>query len=245
MDGIHDLGGKQGYGSVDVDADASWNKTWESRVFALVNCAFQAGLIGNLDQFRHAIERIAPLAYLQHGYFGRWTGGLENLLVESGVLTSQLIDERAGELGQPRDALTAARPSLHPDRVDYPSGGSGFERSIDEPPRYVVGQHVVTRTHGSPGHTRLPAYVRGRTGTITAWHRSWVLPDTNAHGLGENPEHLYTVAFTGSTLWGGSVDSQIEVCIDLFESYLSPVAPVAPVAPLPPLAPLEPIHARP
>lgn len=237
MDGIHDLGGKQGHGSVDVDADASWNKTWESRMFALVNCAFQAGLIGNLDQFRHAIERIAPSAYLQHGYFGRWTGGLENLLVESGVLTSQLIDERAGELGQPRDALTAARPSLHPDRVEYPRGGSGFERSIDEPPRYVVGQHVVTRIHGSPGHTRLPAYVRGRTGTITAWHRSWVLPDTNAHGLGEHPEHLYTVAFTGSTLWGESVDSQIEVCIDLFESYLFPLPP------LPPLAPLEPIHA--
>jgi nitrile hydratase subunit beta len=225
MDGIHDLGGKQGYGPVDVDANASWHETWESRMFALVNCAFRAGLIGNLDQFRHAIERIAPTAYLQQGYFGRWTGGLENLLVESGVLTSQLIDERAGELGQPGDALTAARPSPHPDRVDSLGGEPGFERSIEALPRFVVGQPVLTRSHASLGHTRLPAYVRGRTGTITAWHRAWVLPDTNAHGLGEHPEHLYTVAFTGRTLWGESVDPHVEVCIDLFESYLSPLEP--------------------
>ncbi len=223
MDGIHDLGGKQGYGPVDVEADASWNETWESRMFALVNCAFQAGLIGNLDQFRHAIERIAPAAYLQHGYFGRWTGGLENLLVESGVLSSQVIDERAGALGQTTDALIAARPSARPDRVDYPRDGSGFERTLQQPPRYVVGQRVMTRSHGSPGHTRLPAYVRGRIGTITAWHRSWILPDTNAHGLGENPEHLYGVAFSSKVLWGDSADNHVELCIDLFESYLSPV----------------------
>lgn len=225
MDGIHDLGGKQGYGPVDVRADATWNEDWERRMFALVNNAFQAGLISNLDQFRYAIERIAPAAYLQHGYFGRWTGGLENLLVESGVLASQLIDERAGALGQTRDALIAARPSARPDRVDYPHGGPGFERTVKEPPRYVVGQQVVARSHGSPGHTRLPAYVRGRTGTITEWHRSWVLPDTNAHGLGENPEHLYSVTFTGKTLWGEATDNHIEICIDLFESYLSPVEP--------------------
>ncbi len=225
MDGIHDLGGKQGYGPVDVRADASWNATWERRMFALVNNAFQAGLIGNLDQFRHAIERIAPAAYLQHGYFGRWTGGLENLLVESGVLSSQLIDERARTLGQTQDALIAARPSARPDRVDYPPEGSGFERTVKEPPRYVVGQYVVTRSHGSPGHTRLPAYVRGRVGTITTWHQSWILPDTNAHGLGENPEHLYTVVFTGKMLWGETTDSHLEICIDLFESYLSPVEP--------------------
>lgn len=226
MDGIHDLGGKQGFGPVDVAADASWNETWESRMFALVNCAFRAGLIGNLDQFRHAIERIAPTAYLQHGYFGRWTGGLENLLVESGVLTSRLVDERATALGQPQSALIAARPSVDPDRVDYSPGGSGFERMATEPPRYVVGQQVTTRSHGSTGHTRLPAYVRGRKGTITAWHQSWVLPDSNAHGLGENPEHLYTVAFTGNTLWGETTDSRIELCIDLFESYLSTVEPI-------------------
>ncbi len=225
MDGIHDLGGKQGFGKVDVGADASLSEAWEGRLFALVNCAFQAGLIGNIDQFRHAIERVVPAAYLQHGYFGRWTGGLENLLVESGVLTTQQINDYAQALGLPRDALIGAQPSSHPDPVDYPRGGSGFERSVVSPPRYGVGQRVITRLNGKPGHTRLPAYVRGRAGVITAWHGAWVFPDTNAHGLGENPEHLYAVRFSSDCLWGELADSHAELCIDLFESYLSLVEP--------------------
>jgi len=225
MDGIHDLGGKQGFGKIDVEADASWSAAWEGRLFALVNCAFRAGLISNLDQFRHAIERIVPAAYLQHGHFGRWTGGLENLLVESGVMSTQQIDQRAHALGLAPDALIGARPSAHPDRIDYLPAGSGHERIVATAPRYVVGQRVVTCAHGNPGHTRLPSYVRGRAGVITALRQSWVFPDTNAHGLGESPQHLYAVMFSSDSLWGESGDAHAELCIDLFESYLSPAGP--------------------
>ena len=64
---------------------------------------------------------------------------------------------------------------------------------------------------------------RGRVGRVIDCHGGWVLPDSNAHGRGENPEHLYTVCFSGEELWGPSAEPATSVNIDLFESYLEAV----------------------
>jgi nitrile hydratase len=66
----------------------------------------------------------------------------------------------------------------------------------------------------------LPAYARNRRGRIVAWHVGWVFPDTNAHGRGETPQHLYTVAFEGAELWGDRAERGVVVHLDLFEPYL-------------------------
>ena len=79
------------------------------------------------------------------------------------------------------------------------------------------GQNPACRR---PGHTRLPAYARGRRGRIVALHGGWVFPDTNAHGRGETPQHLYTVAFDGAELWGKFSEPGLLVHLDLFEPYL-------------------------
>lgn len=221
MDGIHDLGGKQGFGAVDTTSGKQPVKAWEQRVFAMVNGAFGAGLIGNIDQFRHGVERIDPAAYLVDGYYGRWLGGLETLLVERGVVATGEIDALVrSDGGEVR--RVAARPTSPADRVNYPPSGREGQRELSRPPLYRVGQRVVTAAHGVPGHTRLPQYARGRAGTIVAWHRGWVYPDSNAHGRGENPEHLYTVRFSGESLWGTSAEPGTVVNIDLFEPYLCP-----------------------
>ena len=57
---------------------------------------------------------------------------------------------------------------------------------------------------------------------IEAMHGGFVLPDTNAHGHGENPERLYTVVFTGPELWGDAADPTLTVSVDAWESYLEP-----------------------
>src|SRR6476646_6751964 len=51
------------------------------------------------------------------------------------------------------------------------------------------------------GHTRLPRYVRGHVGRVTHVHGAHVLPDSNAAGLGENPQWLSTVRFEAVELW--------------------------------------------
>ena len=220
MDGIHDLGGKEGFGRVQRERDEPvFHADWEPRVFAIVGATIAGGARGNVDQFRHAIERIDPAAYLTHTYYGRWLGGIENLLVEGGVLTRAEIDARYVERGGGSDDLIAARPALNPDEVVAGPAANAI-RPIERAARFGVGDAVVTRRHSVPGHTRLPGYARGRRGRIVASHGGWVYPDTNAHGRGEAPQHLYTVAFDGEELWGKASEPDVTVHLDLFEPYL-------------------------
>jgi nitrile hydratase len=220
MDGIHDLGGKQGYGAVLREVDEPvFHDRWEAAIFTMTRTARACGALQNTDQFRHAIERISPVAYLTHGYYGRWLGGLENLLTEAGVITSPELNERAAALGGNVDALVAAQPDpafapfANPPREDA-------RREIANPPKLAVGQEIRTSSATTSGHTRLPAYARNRRGTIVAHHDGWVYPDTNAHGKGEMPTHLYTVAFSGDELWGPDAEPHTVVYLDLFEPYL-------------------------
>jgi len=223
MDGIHDLGGKQGFGAViREDAEPVFHERWESRVFGMSSLG-SGGAARSLDQSRHAIERIDPGAYLTHGYYGRWLGALENLVVEALILDAATITRRAVELGARATDLIAARPSSNPDRIGYEPSDAGHRRAVAALPRFAIGDRVRTQSHGVPGHTRLPAYARGRHGTIVSWHDGWVFPDTNAHGHGENPQHLYTVAFQGSELWGIDAEPGVVVHLDLFEPYLETV----------------------
>jgi nitrile hydratase len=221
MDGIHDIGGRQGFGPVQREPDeAVFKARWEAQVFALLRAAGAAGVVRNSDQFRHAIERIDPGAYLTHGYYGRWLGGIETLLVEAGVVKEAALRQRIAALGGDPDEPAAARPRRDPDVIDYLPAAPGNRRPVPVAPRFAVGATVRTATAGHPGHTRLPGYARGRTGRVTACHGGWVFPDSNAHGHGENPEHLYTVAFTGEMLWGDAAEPGITISLDLFESYL-------------------------
>jgi len=226
MDGIHDLGGKHGFGAVIREAEEPvFHARWEARVFALMRAASAAGVIRNADQFRHAIERIDPQAYLGHGYYGRWLGGLETLLREAGVVdVADLEAEIAARGGDPR-APAAARPDRQPAHIDYQPAAPGSRREVREPARFTPGARVRTRAAGTAGHTRLPAYARARCGTVIAVHGAWVFPDRNAHGAGEDPQQLYTVEFSGQELWGDEAEPGTSVTLDLFEQYLQEVTP--------------------
>lgn len=223
MDGIHDLGGKEGFGAIARESDPRPFPTrWEGAVFSMIRTLYGAGVTHNTDQFRHAIERIDPISYLQDGYYGRWLGAAETLLVEAGVLEQAEITARAVSLGAAPGDRIAARPQAQPDVFagDYPSAGTTAERRVDSAPIFRVGDRVHAAATGHSGHTRLPAYARGKAGTVIAHHGAWVYPDTNAHGRGEAPQHLYTVQFEAAVLWGEGAASGDVVCIDLFEPYL-------------------------
>lgn len=227
MDGIHDLGGKHGHGLVIADLDSyrqdkpAFAHRWEGAVFTITNSLFNSGVAHNVDHFRHAIERIDPVSYLTDTYYGRWLGGAEMMLVEAGVIKQTELEPRqSAPHGGER---VAARPgSVQSPVTDQQNSQrqNGAERQISAAPQFEVGQTVVTQTVATSGHTRLPAYARGRPGIITACHGGWIYPDTNAHDEGEQPQYLYTVEFSGQTLWGDECETGLCVCIDLFEPYL-------------------------
>ena len=70
------------------------------------------------------------------------------------------------------------------------------------------------------GHTRLPGYARSRPGVVESVHGPFLLPDTNAHGLGRDREPVYTVVFPAGELWGDHAEPGESVSIDLWQSYL-------------------------
>jgi len=221
MDGIHDLGGKHGYGPVVMeDNEPVFHDRWEAAVFTMSGSGRRAGAWNNSDRFRHGVERIDPVAYLSQGYYGRWLGGIETLLVEAGVFTQAEITERASLFGGTPSDLIAARPARQPDPMGVVESGRTARREADTSPALKVDDRVKTVAAGSAGHTRLPAYARGRRGRIIASQGCWVFPDTNAHGEGEQQRYLYTVEFLASELWGSEADDRVSVCLDLFEPYL-------------------------
>ena len=216
MDGIHDMGGTQGWGTVAIDPDEPvFREGWYGRAFAMG--AMSMGLSGtNLDAFRHGLERLHPYEYLGDGYYGRWLACAETLLVDSGVLPPGAVEARArnlmGEAVEEPAGVEEKKPV-------YERGGPGSLREIDDPAAFSPGDRVRAKDMRTGGHTRLPAYVRGRSGTVHALRPSALLPDTNAHFAGENPQHVYTVEFDSAELWGPGAEAA-KLRIDLFESYL-------------------------
>jgi hypothetical protein len=65
--------------------------------------------------------------------------------------------------------------------------------------------------------------VRGHTGVVELIQPAGVLPDTNAHFLGENPQYVYTVRFDSRELWDADAEA-FAVTADLYESYLEKTA---------------------
>lgn len=219
MDGIHDLGGKHGFGEVEREVDEPvFHDRWEAKVFSLMLAAGPAGAWQCADRFRHLIERIDPVSYLSDGYYGRWLGGIETGLVEAGVISSADIQARYLKLGGKPGARVAARPNPKPEPHGPRPESVGSDRQV-APAKFQVGDLVITDPTVKPGHTRLPAYARGKQGKVVSCHDGWVYPDSNAHGLGENPQNLYTVEFASRELWGEGSEP-MTLCLDLFEPYL-------------------------
>ena len=91
-------------------------------------------------------------------------------------------------------------------------------------PRFTPGDRVVARNLNPAGHTRLPRYVRGKQGVIVRVHGTFVYPDTNAHGGGEDPQPVYGVRFEARELWGSATPARESVYLDLWEDYLDRAA---------------------
>jgi nitrile hydratase subunit beta len=88
MSRVHDVGGMQGFGPVEQEADEPpFHADWEAHVFALNRALIGRGVY-NLDEFRDAIERMPPQQYLASSYYEKWFHAVTTLLVEKGVLSA-------------------------------------------------------------------------------------------------------------------------------------------------------------
>jgi nitrile hydratase len=218
LNGAQDLGGQHGFGPVRPETgDIMFHAGWERRVLAL-NVAIGATGAWNIDMMRHARERMPPADYLASTYYEIWYHGLARLLEETALASEEEI--ASGTSTQAPKALPRV-----PTAEQMPAilaKGAPAERPLDRPAAFAPGDRVRARIINPQTHTRLPRYVRGRTGTIARVHGAHILPDAHAHGLGEDPQWLYSVCFASTQLWGDDGREGDEILVDLWETYLEP-----------------------
>ena len=98
MNGIHDLGGMHGLGPVvPEENEPVFHESWEGRAFGLFAGTFVfAGY--TVDEFRHAIEKIAPAHYLETSYYEHWLHAFEEVLAKRGFVTREELDARVARI---------------------------------------------------------------------------------------------------------------------------------------------------
>ena len=201
MDGVHDLGGRQGFGPVRHTAGAqAFHAAWELRINALYALAVRLGIY-NMDEYRHAIERMEPRHYMGASYYERTLTSLATLCVEKGVLTRAELEQRAGG--------------------EFPLAGPSATGRSNEPERepYQPGDRVRVRDLHLPGHVRMPGYIRGKSGVVVGVSPPYPFPDAHAHGVRAADEPTYDVRFATHDLWPDGADAAW-VHVGVFESYL-------------------------
>jgi nitrile hydratase len=161
---------------------------------------------------------IPAAEYLRMSYYEKWVAGLIELIAKSELVTRDEI-----ESATPAAGSVKAVPALTTDQaMARVRKGIPAKRNVDVPARFKVGQRVRTRNLHPVRHTRLPRYARGRFGTIHRDHGVFVFPDSNAHFLGENPQHVYSVRFSARELWGEQAAAKDCVYVDMWDDYLEP-----------------------
>ena len=216
MNGVHDMGGMDGFGPVQPEENEPvFHEQWEGRVLAM-NRAMGYTRAWNGDISRFAKEIVPPHEYLNSSYYRRWTIGLEWMLMDNGLVDAdEFAAGRALRPGKPlKRKMTLENLATAVERGSY-------ERPAKMPALFKTGDSVRMKNIHPKGHTRLPRYVRGHVGVIERVHGCHVFPDSHASARrDEDPQWLYTVRFEGRELWGDTADPTITVSVDAWEPYL-------------------------
>ena len=212
-----DLGGTAAPDRVEPEPeDLRFHHDWERRVLGL-NLA--AGGLGtwNIDMSRRVRETLPDYADLS--YYEIWLSSLERGLVERGLVSDEEV-----AVGHSIDEPVRPVRVLAADAVaGMLASGRSTEREPAGPARFAVGDRVRTRAGHVDHHTRLPGFAAGHVGVVERVHGAHVFPDTNAHGLGEQPQWLYTVVFDATDLWPDGAPGH-RVSVDAWEPYLEPAS---------------------
>jgi nitrile hydratase len=216
MDGVHDMGGMDGFGRVEPEPNEPvFHADWEARVMAM-NRAMGATGAFNIDMSRFSREVLAPAVYLSSSYYRKWFLGLEQMLLERGLIGADEV--AAGHALHPPKPLKRGNFTMAD--VERVMSRGSFSRPAQAAARYRPGDRVRAKNIHPATHTRLPRYVRGHVGLVERLHGCHVFPDSAATGAGDNPQWLYTVRFEGRELWGPDADPTLKVSVDAFEPYL-------------------------
>jgi nitrile hydratase beta subunit len=210
VNAVHDVGGLLHFGPIDMDGGSNhaFHHEWHGRVFAMFISVFVAGYF-SFDEARHEIEKLDPDFYANSDYYERWLRMIETVLERrqvfaqtdheppATVLTKDLV---AGVMGSP----------------------TSFRATVDTAPRFQVGDRVRVRDFDTVGHTRVPRYVRGRTGIVARSDGGYKVSDFRVVPGESPPQNLYNVRFMATELWDNAASALDSLHIELWECHIEP-----------------------
>ncbi len=167
MDGVHDMGGMDGFGKVEPEPDEPvFHHRWEGRVLAMSRAigVFRAWTI---DTSRHAIELMAPSIYLTRPYYEKWFLRNQQLLIERGLIDSDEV--AAGRALRPAKNMKRGPFTLAD--VEKVTRRGSYGRPAPAPAQLQSGRPRAREKHSpSDAYALAPlcAWTRG-SGGAPAW----------------------------------------------------------------------------
>ena len=214
MNTIHDCGGMDGFTLLERVQGRILKKEWERQLWGARFAVRGAPGLGSGG--RAAIERIPPDVYLRTPYYALRLMRLEEELIKSGLVTE-------AELADPDGPVATSnapnfRPSTPEEAVAMLASDSSEELGAEVPPLFSVGDDIVVKNEHPKGHTRVPRYLRGRNGVVHRHHGVNEFQDHVEDDVGQ--QHLYTVRFISSELWGSRAHPNDVVYAELWDYHL-------------------------
>ena len=220
----HDMGGiPDSTAVIDAnnrgDESIIFDKKWHARALALTLATSTLGK-WNLDASRYERECLPSDDYLQFSYYEKWLAGVCNLLVKHELITKEEVVLGSADIAPSYEMVLQAEKVSTVLAIGGPA-----RRESAHIPKFKINDKVFTKYPNETlfvpdGHTRLPSYAAGKPAIILGCHGAHILPNSNAHFLGEAPEPLYQIRIDAIALWGDHAELGDEVVLDCWESYL-------------------------
>jgi nitrile hydratase subunit beta len=231
----HYLGGLEGLGPIAFEKRV-FVEPWEKRIFgihvAMMALSSQLPLPKTPSTFRtvwtwadlrKGAESLNPFDYFKYRYYEKWLGGISGYFVQQGYITEAELEARTQQILQ--NPSTAAKQggdaAIDQRVVSYLIEGDSPKHDSTTKPRFAAGDKVLVKNPPTIEHTRLPGYLRNRTGIVDVVYPGTYsyLTSTGPDGIGP-PMPVYTVRFDPEDIWKANTEEHMTIYADLFEAYL-------------------------
>ncbi|WP_341316389.1 nitrile hydratase subunit beta [Paraburkholderia sp. IMGN_8] len=239
----HHLGGIENLGPVNLDTRV-FAEPWEQRIFGIHTAmmAESAHLADALPAYsikdlpttfkndwtwaslRTGAEDMQPFEYFKYRYYEKWLGGIAQFFVDSGYISAQELEEKSAFYRAHPNAVLPDRPSapIAAQISAYLQQGDSGYHEPDRAPRFAAGDKVRIADPEAVDHTRLPGYLRNKTGTVAVVYPGSFsyFVSTGVDGIGK-PMPVYRIAFDAADIWGsGKSEPNTTIYADLYEAYV-------------------------
>jgi len=237
----HYLGGLEGLPELTSLEKRVFVEEWEKRIFGIhVAMMGLSNHLGSalpaypIDQvptafkdewtwadLRTGAEAMNPFDYFKYRYYEKWLGGITQFFIDKGYITEDELATRMAEPAAPPQ--DSGEPAIDDQVIAYLRYGDSPRRDVAHP-KFEVGSTVRIANKPAGSHSRLPGYLRGRTGTVErVFEGDYAYFVHTGDGIGD-PMPIYIVEFDPEEIWGPCAEGGPETLYaELFEAYLEPI----------------------